>query len=339
MHLHHDAAAGVEVDADALRQAPRAPAGRPGGDPGCVVELVAGIRPGRRDARPPETRPARARLARVELLGCRDRGGRHAEQDHVVDDGRNARLDPGGCHEGVLGQLWIDEEAAIIVRSATRRRRRIRRGEGEHTRCLARPRVRRARLRRADPVAVDLRPRAQPAQQGRPLAEGERAPRLAAIRRRGLARRPWWHSLRGDGGNDQVGSHRQVVRRPERERCDAAEAVAAGALVADDRRHVACEAGGGGARVARGVPADRDRADGRDRDDCEQRGRQQASRQPGQVAWPGSYGGATHGFGTGPEAACLARGSPAGGRGTRRFSRRTSPVLCRPRLRGSSPWR
>ena len=66
--------------------------------------------------------PERERLIANECLEVHDLVGRDAEQDRVVHDRRLAGDDLGAGDEGVLGEVWVDQEAAVVVCPAAGRR-------------------------------------------------------------------------------------------------------------------------------------------------------------------------------------------------------------------------
>ena len=86
-------------------------AGRPGAEPRRVVELrrcrAARCRRSRSSPRPAS--------AASSCLGVGDLVGRHREEDHVVHDVGVARQHERPGEERVLGQLRVEQEAAVVV--------------------------------------------------------------------------------------------------------------------------------------------------------------------------------------------------------------------------------
>ena len=72
-----------------------------------------------------EAGPAAAGRHCVMGLGGRDLPRLDAEQDGVVHDRRLAGDDLGAGDERVLGEVRVDQEAAVVVRAAARCRRRV----------------------------------------------------------------------------------------------------------------------------------------------------------------------------------------------------------------------
>ena len=120
MHLHDDPAAGSQLDAVAGLAHGLLAAGRPGTDPGRVVDVLELV-----EARAAEAGPALAVLLGVDLLGGLDLLGRDLEEDDVVDDLGVAGLDGRAGQPLVLAQLGIEEEAPVVVGAFA-----VRRGRG-----------------------------------------------------------------------------------------------------------------------------------------------------------------------------------------------------------------
>ena len=96
----------------------------PRAEPRRAVEAVVVAQPGAAEAG-----PALARRGVVHRLGLRDLFGRRGEQDDVVDDVGVARLDERAGQEDVLGQVRVEQEAAVVVGAgAGGGRGRVRRG-------------------------------------------------------------------------------------------------------------------------------------------------------------------------------------------------------------------
>ena len=121
VHLHDDLAAGRERRTEARCVDRLRGARRPGAEPGCVVEVGAVGQ-----AAVAEAGPALARVVGVELLGRGVLVGVDAVEDHVVDDVAVVRLHERAGEERVLGQVRVEQEAAVVVGAdAVRRRRRV----------------------------------------------------------------------------------------------------------------------------------------------------------------------------------------------------------------------
>ena len=194
------------------------------------------------EAGPAEARPAvaagfrvqRARLGRVVA-------GRF-EQDHVVDDAGPLRLDDGARDVHVLGQMWLEQEAVVVVQTADRRLWEIRlRGCERHGRSGGVA----AGADRCDRTAfADARAAADPACDQILLGRRQDPLRLPDVGGRVGAGHPRRHlSLLGhpeDCGPMCCGG----LRAPDRKGRDAAHGVTPGALLGEDRRDVVPGRGG-----------------------------------------------------------------------------------------------
>ena len=197
--------------------------------------------------------------------GRRSRGD--AEEDHVVHDGAGARPDARRRRVGVLRELRIEQEAAVVVGDAGLRLRVVRRRHREREQALAGANLGRHSGRLAD-RARRLPARLRPAHERRSLGRRQLPGVLADVLRRRRARRPRRHDLRIHGRADRLRPLRGLLRRLERERRDPAELVATRALLAEDRGNVSLEARRSGGRAI--VPVAARGGDGDDRH--EQRG-------------------------------------------------------------------
>ena len=95
-------------------------AGRPGAEPRRVVDA----RRTRRRAGAAEAGPALARVSASSPRPRRPGSGGDPEQDHVVDDVRVAGQHVGAGEPGVLVQLRVEQEAAVVVGADAGRRGR-----------------------------------------------------------------------------------------------------------------------------------------------------------------------------------------------------------------------
>ena len=120
MHLHDHPRALAELLAEALAVDLLAPAGGPGAEPRCVVDLGAAAA----QAGVAEAGPSLARRLGVLLLGLGDQVRRDAEQDHVVHDVGVSRQHVEAGDHLVAGQLRVQQEAAVVVGADPGRRRR-----------------------------------------------------------------------------------------------------------------------------------------------------------------------------------------------------------------------
>ena len=112
MHLHDDLGALGQPGAVAGGGDRLLASGCPGAEPLRVVELLAGTTA---EAHVAEAGPAETGLRGVRLLGVGPRVRRQLEHDHVVHDLRVAREDVGAGEEGVLLELRVEDEAAVVV--------------------------------------------------------------------------------------------------------------------------------------------------------------------------------------------------------------------------------
>ena len=133
VHLHDDPRAAVERDAVARRAtASRAP---PGAQAPSQAASSTLLNSPSRPMPPKQVQPSLGRLARPWPRPRRPRPV-DPEQDHVVHDLGVAGQDLGAGEPGVLGQLRVEQEAAVVVGAlAGRRRGRVRRGIVEVVRC------------------------------------------------------------------------------------------------------------------------------------------------------------------------------------------------------------
>ena len=206
----------------------------------------------RREPRTAEARPARAGVAASSFFASASLRRRDAEEDHVVNDLRLSRLDARGGHERVAGPLRVEEEAAVVVGHALRRRRPVRGLHAEVQERLAVAHLGALLRRGLAGRAVDLAAGARPREDRGALAGAQDA---SVLRRR----TPGNCFPGGQGGmsprlrprrRSQPSSCEICLRGVERERRDAPGSMTAGALLRDDRRDVAREARRGSA-VAR----------------------------------------------------------------------------------------
>ena len=125
VHLHDDPRAAVERDAVALARDGLAATGGPGAQPGGVVDVVELAL----ETHAAEAGPAGLGRLRVLGLGLGDAVLLDPEQDHVVHDVGVAGKDLGAGEPGVLGEVRVEQEAAVVVGALPGRRgRRVRRG-------------------------------------------------------------------------------------------------------------------------------------------------------------------------------------------------------------------
>ena len=131
--LHDDPAAGPQLHAEAGLAHGLLAAGRPGADPRGVVDVLEPVEAGAAEAG-----PALAVLLGVLGLGRVDLLGRDLEEDDVVDDVGVAGLHGRAGQPLVLGELGVEQEAAVVVGpGAVRRGRRVRRRHGQRRAALA----------------------------------------------------------------------------------------------------------------------------------------------------------------------------------------------------------
>ena len=194
------------------------------------------------DADAAETRPAGAGDAGIQRLCVRTAdAGMRKRITWWID--RASRHDPRGRRVQVASEPGIEEEAAVVVGRAPFCSRPVggRHAEIEHA--LARRHV------GLDGGSLAASGAGTPCRQPSPSrgSSSAAAPSAAGFLLADVVggSRPRWprrHDLRLHGGGDRVRPGLCLLRRLERERCDAADLVAAGALLAKDRCYVALKA-------------------------------------------------------------------------------------------------
>ncbi len=218
--------------------------GRPRRDPVRVVQRVG--EPGavaRREPGSSEARPTGAGVGAVETSRSCDLSGGDPEEDHVVDDLRLTGLDARGRHERVSSLLRVEEEAAVVVRDALRRRGAVRGLHAEVQQRLAErtsgPRGCSRLARRAvDPsrLRAPTRGSSRAAARSGFSCPDRRTPASASPAATAASARPG-RQRRSRSRSDEI-----CFACLQRERRDSADSMTAGALLGDDRRDVLREA-------------------------------------------------------------------------------------------------
>ena len=241
MHLHHDLRALVQKHTGPGGQCVRRMAGHPGCDPRRLAEPVdrtGGVEVDRQ-VRPAEARPALAAVCGVQPRRRCRLCARGLVEDHVVDAAGPLRADQRGGDVGALLEFRVEQEAVVVVDAAPGGvgRIRLRRREGDRS-----PRPAEAgRTRRLGvPVARTTFGRAgrRPGGERRQLTGGQTPDVASDERCRVGAGHPRRHQPGLRQAHDAGGVRAGLCSRRQRERGNAADPVARGALGVEDRRDV-----------------------------------------------------------------------------------------------------